>query len=300
MGRQHPSVSVVIVARNEQEHLRATVESFRDSGPEGLEIVVVDDRSDDGGARFLREPSFTAIRSHRPRRQLGIARARNLGARLSSGRIIVFSDAHVSVAPGWLEPLVDALRRKAVGVVAPAVVSMTDRTCRGYGQIWRYRLLEVEWLPRRTREPHPVPLIGGGFLAMRRRVFETVGGFDRGMLNWGYEDAELSLRLWLLGYECLVQPRVRVEHLFRARHPYAVDWVTTGHNLLRLAFLHFDDTRVARVLEATEASSWLASSLRLLMAGDVARQSTRLRAARVHDDDWFFQRWGEPWEKAVA
>ena len=43
---------------------------------------------------------------------------------------------------------------------------------------------------------------------MTRAVFEDCGGFDEGLPRWGCEDDELSLRLWMLGYECHVVPDV--------------------------------------------------------------------------------------------
>ena len=60
---------------------------------------------------------------------------------------------------------------------------------------------------------------------MRRHVFEAVGGFDGGMTGWGWEDQEISLRLWLLGYELRLVPEVTVEgvgllySLIGAEHP---------------------------------------------------------------------------------
>ena len=60
------------------------------------------------------------------------------------------------------------------------------------------------------------------FLAIRRRDFHTLGGFDEGLLTWGSEDAELSLRIWRSGLRCLAVPRAEVSHLFRAGFSYPV------------------------------------------------------------------------------
>jgi hypothetical protein len=79
-------------------------------------------------------------------------------------------------------------------------------------------------------------------------VFEECGGFDEGMYRWGYEDAEMSLRLWLRGYQCKVAPEAEIRHLFRPRFPYEVDWSGVIYNGLRLATIHLPDDAVTKVV----------------------------------------------------
>src|ERR1041384_2520188 len=103
LTRAPATVSAVIVTLNEGTNLRSTVESYRRTLPEGSEIVVVDDGSDDGAPRVLRDcngsvrPPWTGHR--------GVALARNLGARSAPGDAIVFSDAHVDLPDNWAPPL---------------------------------------------------------------------------------------------------------------------------------------------------------------------------------------------------
>ena len=55
--------------------------------------------------RHLRElpfPNFTLVR-HPERR--GLIQARNSGALVAQGDVVVFLDAHCEVTTGWLEPL---------------------------------------------------------------------------------------------------------------------------------------------------------------------------------------------------
>src|SRR5260370_34776131 len=103
----------------------------------------------------------------------------------------------------------------------------------GYGQKWQDATLDTDWLGGQGKEPHPVPLLGGGFIAVRREVFATVGGFDSGMVLWGAEDSEFCIRLWTLGYECWVVPSIDVAHRFRPQRPYEVNWEPVLHNKLR-------------------------------------------------------------------
>ena len=114
----------------------------------------------------------------RPETRLGIAAARNLGASRSRWEVLVFSDAHVDVPPGFLGPLLDELRRPGVAAVGPAVSTRDDPNSKGYGFRWRDAALNIEWLPRQGAAPYPVPMLVGRFLAARRDAFEAVGPAD--------------------------------------------------------------------------------------------------------------------------
>lgn len=280
-------ISVVIISLNEGDSLRATVENMRGTLPSGSEIIVVDDGSTDGSADFL--SGNEAVKLLRTEKRLGVAGARNFGARHATGDVLVFSDAHVVAPEGWCEPLVDLLDRPEMGAVAPAI-GMMNSSGAGYGQKWSDASLAVEWLGCRGTAPYPVPLLCGCFFAIRRELFEQAGEFDSGMILWGSEDAELSTRLWTFGYECWVVPRVELQHAFRARFPYEVKWEPVLHNRMRLASVHFGPQRLARVLQRLKQYDEFAAASARLLTGDLGARQSLVRAQRRFDDDWFFER----------
>jgi GT2 family glycosyltransferase len=286
-------VSVVVVSHNEGENLLRTVESVLGALPPEGEILVVDDQSTDGSAEAL--PGGDRVQVLRRPERLGVARARNLGARQAGGDVLVFADAHVQVPPNWAEPLVDALSRPGVAAVGPAVAPFDRPENRGYGFRWENAALKIAWLDAQGPDPEPVPLLVGCFFAMRRDVFDEVGGFDTDMPVWGMEDAEMSLRLWTLGYECLAVPSVEVLHLFRSKHPYEVGWEIVLHNMLRTAVIHFGQDRLRRVVETMVKNDAFPAAFARLAAGDAWERRREMLATRRHDDDWFFQRFGMDW-----
>ena len=287
------SVSVIIPTHNEAEQLRSTVESLLAGLPRDGEIIIVDDVSTDGSAAAL-ERGYGGVSVIRSEERLGVSGARTAGLQAATGAVVVFSDAHVRAPGYWAEAICEALEEPHAGAVAPCIADLTNHQSRGFGLSWRDPALNVNWLgePQGTT---PVPLVCGCFFAMKREVFQAVGGFDEGLTTWGYEDAELSLRLWLLGYECLVTPMVEVFHMFRPAHPYAVSWETIYHNILRLAVSHFNIARLERVVGAMAASSAYPAAFARLVDGDVFEQRSRYRASRVYDDDWFFRRFDIDW-----
>jgi GT2 family glycosyltransferase len=290
-------VTVVIPSYDEGHRLAATVESLLATLPAGAEVIVVDDCSTDGSADRLGSIDYR-VRVLRPPERLGVAGARNYGASVSHGSLLVFCDAHVSVSAGWLRPLADALAVADVGAVSPGITSM-DAGATGYGLTWVGRPLHAEWLGRFASTPYAVPFLGGGFLALRRDVFFRSGAFDPGFMRWGSEDIELSLRLWLLGWECRVVPAVEVVHDFRTSFPYAVRDELIVHNQLRLGVLHFGQPRLAALVSILAEDAHFAAAASRLFASDVLARRMEIEQSRRYDDGWFTEAFGLPFDRVA-
>src|SRR5581483_5793589 len=101
------------------------------------------------------------------------------------------SDAHVTVQPGWLDPLIDELDEPEVGMVAPAIFSGESNDEGGFGRTWKNPDLEWLWLRRADTKPYAAPLLSGCFIAAKRHMLNDLGGFDPGFRVWGEEGAEL-------------------------------------------------------------------------------------------------------------
>ena len=290
----NPRISIVVISRNEGEVLRQTVQNLQETAPPRTEILVVDDGSDDESTAFLkRHRSIRLLRTD----GIGVARARNVGARQSTGEVLIFIDAHMRMGSKWWTRLVEIAADSVVGAVAPAVADMDNPRSSGYGLTFTGANLDVDWLPRKRREePYAVPILPGCCLAMRRQAFEQASGFDGGLIGTGSVDNEMSVRLWLLGYELLVAPDVAVEHLFRETFPYPVRWRMQLRNRLRLAMVHFTAARCAVVTEALRSSENFDQAMADVTAGVELRQRRQwLRRRRVRTDDWLFERFCIDW-----
>lgn len=279
---------VVVVARNERAHLRRTLENLRDTLPPGSDLLVVDDGSTDGGTRFLygKQSLARVVKG----RNLGVAGARNLGARRVKGDVVIFCDAHIWVERGWWEPLAARLEKPRAGGAAPVIVDVDEQARRGAGLYLAGPDLRAEWYKKQDARPRRVPILPGACLAIRRKTLAASGGFDTGMICSGGVDNEFCLRLWLLGYEQWIEPRIEVRHLFRREQPYPIRPATILHNRLRLAMVHFSQERLDRVSDALRAYDAFPAAQRLASSGNSAACRARWIARRVHDDDWFFRR----------
>ena len=177
-----PAATVVIPAWNRADGVKRSAQSVLEQPFDSFEIVVVDDGSDDGTADAARELTDGRVRLHRTAHQ-GVSGARNSGAGVARGRVLLFLDCDDEVLPTWLEEL-----------ARPILQGLTDIVVSGWrmlepdGQEW-------EWLPEpgRVAPDDLSPFFLAGGWAVDRERFLRSGGFDPD-IEYG-ECSELALRL---------------------------------------------------------------------------------------------------------
>lgn len=252
------------------------------------DIIVVDDCSNDECCSFLNGnknhyKNVKLIKSS----GIGAARARNLGADAAAhSKLLVFCDAHIIMGKNWLETLLLNFKNPIVSAVCPGISSFNPNSTVGYGQSFN-KDFQTYWL-KKPKNIEEIPLAPGGCIAIKKAVFDSLGGFDNGFSSWGYEDVELSLRLWLLGYKIYVDPNVIIGHKFRKTQPYNVDLIEFNYNKLRLAFLHLNNKRIHKILDSMYNNPNLEKIIYRLITSDTFIKRQYYFNKRIHNDDWFF------------
>ncbi|MEZ5287454.1 MAG: glycosyltransferase [Vicinamibacterales bacterium] len=290
MPASRPRFSIVLPCLNEGAMLSMTAESIADhAGGVSCETIVVDDGSTDGSVDRLRARRMPGVRIVKGGR-LGVARARNLGARHARGENLVFMDAHCRVSPGWLECFADVLEDPGVGMCGPSFTKLETPRPRGCGMYWADYTLDPCWFESPDRhDGYEAPLTTGACQVFRRDTFDALGRYDAGFTRWGFEDVEMCLRTWLLGYAIVVHPGVTVAHYFReSRDNYEVDDGEITYNFLRMIHLHFSPTRIRHVRDAVHGNPYVAAAQDRLADSDVFERRAALAARRRFDDAWFF------------
>ena len=287
-------ISVVLPTHDEGNRVGDTVRALLVGLPPDGEVVVVDDASTDGSTRGLGDLD-PRVRVHRSSAPIGPAAARNTGAMLSSGDLLVFADAHVEPLGPWARPLREAAATSGVGAVSPVLEDWASGG-RGYGMRFVDVKTNVAWLDDRPAQgPYSVPLLPGFFLAVPRRVFVAAGGFDASYAHWGMEDLDLVVRLWTLGYECLLHPAVVVRHWSKHQDPpdYQRDWGPNLHNILLFGASHYGTQRWGRMVAAYEGDPALPAQVHRIEQDGHRERRAALRAVRCRDDDDLFRLCGQ-------
>jgi len=266
-----------------------TLESIQETITGAYEIIVVDNGSTDDSTRFIEQTGDSRIRLLKTEERLGVAGARNYGAAFAESNILIFIDAHMLFPQNWLTPILDVLDEQQVQLVVPAVSAWGNPHAIGYGISWKGAKLEPKWLGEQSSDPYSVPLAGGCFQAFHRAFFYEIGGYDSGMTNFGSEDLEMCLRVWLLGHQVKIVPRVEISHRFRRTAPFEFGWIDISYNFLRLVYAHFNEQRIERVLAAHAATPSFDEALKRVRISDIWLKRRTLELKRTYDDDWFFR-----------
>ena len=213
--------SVIIVNYNGGEGLVQCLRSLATEWAANDEIILVDNASVDGSADAA-EQAFPHVRVLRSETNLGFGGGNNLGARYSTGKYLVFLNPDTLVSPGWLEPLLSALdQRPQVGLTTSKILLLSDRerinTCGNDTHYSGLTLCRGLGLPRdMLNEPVEVGAVSGAAFAMRRELYELLGGFDETFFLY-MEDTDLSWRARLLGQHLLYVPDSIVYHDYALR-----------------------------------------------------------------------------------
>lgn len=197
-------VSVVIPVRDDADGLPAAVAAVCDV----REVIVVDDGSTDPAAVVAAAVGARIVRHELPR---GPAAARNTGARTATGSVVLFVDAHVSLAPGALDALLAHLGDPAVAAAAPRVRSVSGGA-KAWLAAYEQARSPLDLGSRRglVRPGGRVPYVPTAALLVRRSALEDVGGFDEAMHHG--EDVDLVWRLAAAGWTIRYEPAASATH----------------------------------------------------------------------------------------
>jgi GT2 family glycosyltransferase len=198
-------VSVVIPVHNGGETLRRCLESLAALAPAPHETIVVDDGSTDGSARIAAAAGAAVVHTAG---QSGPATARNLGARVAAGDVLLFLDADVTVRPDLISRVCGAF---AADPELAALFGSYDDAPAETNFLSQYKNLLHHYVHQAAREEAFTFWTGCG--AIRREVFIDLGGFDEGYGEPAIEDIELGYRLRGASYRVRLLKDLQVKHL---------------------------------------------------------------------------------------
>lgn len=197
-------ISVIIPVYNGGEQFVRCLESLQLCSPRPLEIIVVADGQSDGSWRFAQEKGHRTVLLER---QSGPATARNTGAELAKGDILLFLDADVIVKPNLIAVIQDFFNRHTSYA---ALIGSYDAEPFEKNLISQYRNLLHHFIHQSSREE--AQAFWGACGAIRKSIFFSVGGFDSKYRTASIEDIEIGYRLVNGGYKIKLEKDIQITH----------------------------------------------------------------------------------------
>jgi cellulose synthase/poly-beta-1,6-N-acetylglucosamine synthase-like glycosyltransferase len=187
-NRSTPPVTIVVPARNEAKTIEPALRSLRDLDYPRYDLVVVDDRSDDGTGDIIRrivaEDGGAPVRiisvRELPVGWLGKTHAMWVGARETKNDWILFTDADVVFRPDSVRRAIAYAEKQEVDhlVLFPTMLTYTpgERMMTALFQA----LIGFGHRPWKVPDPDARDYIGvGAFNMIRRSVYEKIGAYER-------------------------------------------------------------------------------------------------------------------------
>ena len=224
-----PLTSVIIPTRDRADLMRACMAGLlqRTDYP-NLEILIIDNGTTAPDAVALLQdlsldPRVRVLPQPGPFNWSGL---NNFGVSQMRGEVALLLNNDTEVIdPAWLREMVSQALRPEVGVVG-AKLLYADRTVQHAGVVlgpagrathmWRHASDASRGYLDLLVSPRQVTVVTGACLAVRRKVYQAVGGCDAEGLPVTWNDSDLCLRIRAYGLRAIWSPYIQMLHLEQA------------------------------------------------------------------------------------
>ncbi|GAB3434214.1 hypothetical protein GCM10027517_02040 [Phycicoccus ginsengisoli] len=214
--------SVVVLGFGDEPELEACLAAIAEGIDDSDELVLVDNGVTNPPLLDRTLPAVTRVVGTGS--NTGFAGGCELGAAEASGEVLVFVNSDAVVRQGAVDALVQAASDPGAGIVGGCLVLAEEpTTVNSVGNPLSF--LGVTWAGSHGdpvadhRQGGPVAVATGGLFALRRGLWDQLGGFDETYFAY-HEDTDLSLRAWLVGSRVEFLPLAVAEHHYEfSRNP---------------------------------------------------------------------------------
>jgi GT2 family glycosyltransferase len=206
------TVSVIIVNFNTYSHCSDCISNLLKQTSVNLQIIVVDNNSQDGSVVKLKEKFGSKVEVIANNENLGFAKANNMGAKIAHGSYIACINPDILLErPDIIYRLVKFLSANhEVGVIAPKVLEpRKNRVIKPKRSYPQQHLLKIQTFLDRL--PGDYAWLLGAFLLFQKDVYKKIHGFDEDYFLYG-EDTDICLKVRKAGYKIDYIEDVEVVH----------------------------------------------------------------------------------------
>ena len=204
-------ISVVIPVYNAEDTIIDCLDSLAEQtiNKEYYEVICIDDGSTDRTSKLLKK--YIQIANYKIFNQInsGPARARNEGAELAVGDIILFTDSDCILDRNWISEMIKPLEDKSIAGVQGAYKTKQISIIALFDQI------DIESRYNKMKKKNFIDSIGTYSAAYRRDIFMKYEGFNTNYKAASGEDIEFSFLLNKNGYKLVFAENAICYH----KHP---------------------------------------------------------------------------------
>jgi GT2 family glycosyltransferase len=224
------NLSIIIVSWNAKNYLKSCLESIeKQISYETTEIIVVDNNSSDGSADLVRK-YFRQVIIIENCKNLGFAKANNIGISACNGKYICLINSDVIVLASCFSKMLEFMNNNSgVGVSGPRTFNVDgtlQRSCFSYPSVWNIfcRALALDSLFPKSKlfgkrlmtfwdhdTVKSVEALNGCFLMVRKEAIDKVGLLDEDFFFYG-EDLDWCKRFNDAGWEVVFFPEAMAIH----------------------------------------------------------------------------------------
>jgi N-acetylglucosaminyl-diphospho-decaprenol L-rhamnosyltransferase len=227
-SRMHAG-SVIIVTHNSEQHIDRCLKALASEAQ--WQIIVIDNASLDSTLQRARR-SGTAPRIVANAKNVGFAAAVNQGAKMATGEVLLILNPDAIATAGSLDKLAEAMSREGVGAAGGMLAAADGSPAVGFtvrrfpnlgymlaevllvNRLWkrnplnrRYRCMDLDYgLLQEVEQP------AGACLAVKRDIWESMGGFDEAFYPVWFEDVDFCRRLASHGWKIIYCPEAVFIH----------------------------------------------------------------------------------------
>jgi len=272
------------------------------------EIIVVDDRSE------IPLPEIEGVRVIRNITNVGVGASFDVGVEAARGDNIILTACDMRFADNnWLSLLVSDIEANPKSLICTSCVVLgeADQQIRpdrkkSYGATIlfyhdrktnpkkhrKFRgIIEAQWYPKQKETIYQIPCILGACYGVKKSWYQHIDGFW-GHRKWGTLEPYISLKSWMFGGSCLIDPRIETGHIFKRAGAHGVVQDDLYVNKMIVSKLLFPDSdKMIRFL-GNNASVQRATTIVKSIEHNLLLKREGYREKTVYPIESFVERWG--------
>ncbi|MBT3216619.1 MAG: glycosyltransferase family 2 protein [Candidatus Marinimicrobia bacterium] len=219
-----PHISIIVLNYNGLRFLKTCFDSLYKTTYSNVELLMVDNASDDESVRFVRK-NYQKVKIIEAGGNIGYSAGNNLGIKHASGEYVLLLNNDVEVTPGWLEPIIEEFQSdEIIAAVQPKIRHMINRdefeyagASGGFMDIYGFPFLRgrvfytIEKDNGQYDENRDLFWASGASIAIRKSVLDEIGGLDDDFVHH-MEEIDLCWRMLLGGYRLRIRTDSMIYH----------------------------------------------------------------------------------------